>query len=168
MSLKHENYDAIPPGERYRISLRIRGLDKPPLRSLKIGITLPQTSLPAGLDWGRIQRWIRPYRLSGKNPRPKLLVPVTHSGVVRLQVEVVKLTSAEVLRSLSIKLNEQLVSFSTLQSLDDTLLLVFEGMLKAADYSVIEFDLTPRPDSVSISPRRIGISNVQIVPISDH
>jgi len=163
MARTHQNYAQSLPGEIYGITLKSRGLDKPPLVPIGNGITLKQTSAYAGLDWESLRHGPRPYRTSGKNPRPKILIPVTNHGRVSVQVEVVKLTSIEVLKDLTISLNGRSVAFRVWHSTDNTLLLSFEGELKSDDYSFLQLDLMPKFPKTG-RPGRIGISNIRVAP----
>ena len=166
MVRRHEGYDQRIPGEIHSMALTSRGLEKPPLVPIGVGITIKQTSAYAGLDWDTLRNGRRPYRISGKNPRPKVLVPVTHPGPVSVQVEVVKATSFNVLENLTIILNDAPVSFRIWNSNEGTLLLTFDGKLKAGDYSVLQLDLIPKSPKTG-RPGKIGIGNIRLVPKAD-
>jgi glycosyltransferase involved in cell wall biosynthesis len=166
MSTKHEAYDTWKPGARHRVTMRSRGLEVPPLQPMGEGVTIEQTEAFAGLDWQPPRQGVRRYRMSGVNPRPKLLIPVIHSNIAEFQVEVVKVTSRAVLKDMTISLNENQVPFRVWKSSDKSLLLIFEGRLKPDDYSVLQFDLIPKDESRSVKHGRIGVASIGIRPAS--
>jgi len=165
MTTKYEDYDKRQPGAWYRTSLRSRGVERPPLRSLNDGATIQQTTAYAGLDWQPLRQWVRPYRMSGENPRPKLLIPVTHFGPVEVHLEIVKITAPHVLEDLVLRLNGAPTPYRIWNSSEDTVLLTTRSRLKEDDYSVLQFDLTPK-EKTDRSPGRIGVANIRIVPVS--
>jgi glycosyltransferase involved in cell wall biosynthesis len=165
MTTRYEDYERLSPGARYRSTMHSRGVDAPPLQPVGRGLTIRQTAAYAGLDWQPPRRWLRMYRMSGMNPRPKILIPAIHSERVEFRIEVVKVTSPDVLKNLVILLNECAVSFRMWKSSDNTLILIFEGMLKSNDYSIVQLDLTRNSASGSAHTGRIGIANIRLQPV---
>jgi glycosyltransferase involved in cell wall biosynthesis len=165
MTTRYEDYNAFKPGARYQSSMRSRGVESPPLQPLGEGVTIQQTAAYAGLDWMPLRKWRRPYRMSGSNPRPKILIPVTHTSRVEFRIEVVKISSADVLKDLTIFLNENEVSFRAWKSSDSTLLLIFEGSLKSNGYSVVHLDLTSKKKTGVAPAGKIGVANIRVQPV---
>ena len=61
-----------------------KGILRPALRKLNGSVTIEQTAEPRGLDWHALESGDRPFRWSGPNPRPKILIPYTYPGEVRI------------------------------------------------------------------------------------
>ena len=88
MALRHPDFAALAPGALFARNRSNKGLERPPLAPLGRGVVMPQTAEPRALDWfaptpGESHRW------AGPNPRPKILIPFTHDGPVRITLHLV-------------------------------------------------------------------------------
>ena len=86
MTMRHPDYTKFEPGELFLRNRSNKGLARPKLRVLGDGAVMTQTSEPRALDWHPRIAGDGPFRWSGPNRRPKILIPFTHDGPVRIML----------------------------------------------------------------------------------
>ncbi len=138
MSSRHADYSQYAPGQLHRESRIGRGLSLPILQELGGGQTIEKSNEARALDWHAAVESL-PYRLSGPNPRPKLLIPFSHNGRVACEIDVHDM-SAETAIELSLKVNGTPTGFSLKPTTEhDLQRLAFETQLRPYMHSIVEF-----------------------------
>jgi hypothetical protein len=141
---KRPDFSHAEPGQAARSSSMSKGILRPPLQPLRRKMRLRQKSGRYALDWGPLQKAEKPHRrLSGPNPRPKLLIPVSSAETVDLQFDLLE-ASAGVVERLRLYVNGDSVSFRATKHprIPGALVLRCAARLREQDYSIVEFDLT--------------------------
>lgn len=73
----HVNRDDYAAGELFQMNRSNKGLSRPQLSALGAERTIEQTGEPRALDWYRLEEGPPKFRVSGPNPRPRILIPFT-------------------------------------------------------------------------------------------
>src|SRR5262249_43834090 len=133
-----------------------------PLRTRSV---IEQTEETRALDWYAVEGAGKPYRWSGPNPRPRLLIPFT-GGRARVALEVRRTELRGWTKDLSLFVESEKVAFMMLErgQLPDPL--VAEINLSPVDYTVLTLEtpmFCPRDQSGSADARRLGIAVADIV-----
>ena len=162
MRSRHADYSQYSPGQLHRESRIGRGLSLPILQELGGGRTIEKSNEARALDWQASVESL-PYRLSGPNPRPKLLLPFTHTGRVACEIDIHDM-SAETSIELSLKVNGTPTGFSLKSTTEhDLQRLAFETQLRPTSHSIIEF-LAP----LGLRDKRrfgIAIGDIRLEPL---
>ena len=88
MIATHVDYAKYQAGEVFIRNRRMKGVVRPDLKPLMGKIRIEQTDEPRALDWHGLSEGLRPFRWSGPNPRPRVLIPYTCSGKARITLVV--------------------------------------------------------------------------------
>ena len=89
MTARHPERATSDPANQCELHARVRGLETPLVEVLDGPTWMPMDDDPRGYDWYGLERDAdRTWRWSGPNPRPRLLIPFTHDGPVRLSLHV--------------------------------------------------------------------------------
>ena len=148
------DYSQVGPGvlaDRNRAS---KGLSRPALRELSGRAVIAQTHEPRALDWYAVEHdGSRPFRWSGPNPRPKILIPFTGTAA-RIAICLRRPLAGEV----SVRVEEQPVEHTIEAGPDGTCAIVVRASLRQSDYTVLTLQ-TP----MSGGPERRGVAVGDIV-----
>ena len=75
MTSGYSQFMAQAPGFNFEKNRENKGINRPPLQPLRERTVIQQTEELRALDWYSLEHGTRPYRWSGPNPRPKILIP---------------------------------------------------------------------------------------------
>lgn len=90
MSPRGTTYAGIAPGEIFARSKQNRGLALARPRPLERREIVHQDRGARALDWHPLEAAAMPFRWSGPNPRPKILIPFVRDGLARVTLRVVE------------------------------------------------------------------------------
>jgi hypothetical protein len=143
-----------------------RGLSRPILRALEGRTVITQVDEPRGLDWYGLEHGPGPFRWSGPNPRPKILIPYT-GGSVTIRIHIPCLPPALSLDSVSVSVEGQEIDRSVEIESDGTQTLALTAGLQREGDTILALH-TPSmfcPDDVlgNGDCRRVGIPVGDIV-----
>jgi glycosyltransferase involved in cell wall biosynthesis len=77
MSMQYPDFSKYEVGHFFHEYRKIKGLNLPALRPLTGRVIIEQSDGARALDWHGLEQGSRPFRWSGPNPRPKILIPYT-------------------------------------------------------------------------------------------
>jgi glycosyltransferase involved in cell wall biosynthesis len=159
MRMTYPDFSQFEPGRFYADNRANKGLARPALTRLTGRALIAQSGEPRGLDWHALEEGASPFRWSGPNPRPKVLLPYTHDGLARITL----CLAAEGAPSWAVRMsvNGEPCAFAVRHLAGGGHALVTESRLDPADYSVLALH-TPMfcPDETLANAdfRRLGIA----------
>jgi glycosyltransferase involved in cell wall biosynthesis len=153
------------PGEAVRIHARIRGIDTPPVKILDGPTWMPLDDDPCAFDWHGLERQAdHSWRWSGPNPRPRLLIPFTHNGPVRVSLHIARFATDDISDSLAVLVDRRPTPTEIQQDPNTGRTVIeIDTMLRSDRPSVVELRMnrTVPPtefDPGSTDTRRMGLS----------
>jgi hypothetical protein len=161
MAMRHPDFSRYANGQLYDYNRTNKGLKRPPLRPLVQRVVVEQSDEPRALDWHGLEHGSRPFRWSGPNPCPKILVPFTgeHACVA---IQIVVLPPAARPEDISVLVEERKVDHTTEQEADGTLWLRFVAPLSRSDYTIVNlhtpFMFCLRSAGGDDDRRRLGVA----------
>jgi len=176
MTTRHPSGRDQQPGEAVGTQARLRGIDTPPMRALDGPTWLPLGDDPRAYDWHGLEGDAsHSWRWSGPNPRPRLLIPFTHHGPVRVSLHVAAFATDDVRESLKVRVDQRPVAAVTRPDPDTARTIIeIDTMLRADRPSVIELRMqrtVPVTEFIhgSADPRRMGLSltGIHLDPSTD-
>lgn len=161
-----DDYALYEKGQLFRVNRRSKGISLPPLQPLKERAVIAQSDDPRGLDWHQLEHGDRPFRWSGPNPRPKILIPYTgHRAHIALQI--VALAPDAKPHNLTVAVGNDPVNHTVAVDADSTLWLRFDAPLSQADYTVITLHtpamFCPHAINGSADKRRLGLAAADMI-----
>ena len=185
MTTRYPDFSKFENGQTFDSNRHNKGVSRPDLTALTGRIVLEQTGEPRGCDWyslnkggHRSSRWSRtlgwlglesgsrPFRWSGPNPNPKILIPYTYQGKVRITLFVPAIAAGP-LSNVRIAVNGRQVHYKIQRAKQGNHTLVFQTHLNESDYSIL---VIHTPEMASPKPRTkrrgIAISDIIIEPAS--
>ena len=84
MIMRYPDFSEYENGQLFDYNRSNKGILRPDLRALSGRVVLEQTGEPRALDWYGLESGYRPFRWSGPNPKPKILIPYTYRSKVRI------------------------------------------------------------------------------------
>ena len=164
MTTRHPSERDREPGEAVRIHARIRGIDTPPVEMLDGPTWVPLGDDRRAFDWHGLERNAQhAWRWSGPNPRPRLLIPFTHKGLVRVSLHIEAVATDDVRDSLEVLVDRQSAP-TVVQRDPDTGRTVIEidTILRQDKTSVIELRMNRTVPAAEFNPgstdaRRLGL-----------
>src|SRR5262249_26255072 len=143
MTMSHPaNIDAFEPGALFALNSSNKGLNRPPLRPLDRHCYIEQTAEPRALDWYALEQGTLPFRWSGPNARPKILLPVSHSGEARVALHCLQASGG--FAGIEVYQNGKLLPHQLVRRKEGALLVV-RPMLAKEDYTVLQLQTQMRP-----------------------
>lgn len=136
MSLQHPDYSKHEIGHFFREYRKIKGLNLPALRPLTGRTVIEQSDGSRALDWHGLEQGSRPFRWSGPNPRPKILIPYTGRWV-RITICVAHQPPNSQLGDVSVFVEERKIEHAIGAEAGQISSLVFCARLSRSDYTVI-------------------------------
>jgi hypothetical protein len=167
MIATHVDYAKYQVGEVFIRNRRMKGVVRPDLKPLMGKICIEQTDEPRALDWHALSEGLRPFRWSGPNPRPRILIHYTCSGRAQITL-VVQAIAVKPLREIRIAVNGRAVRYEIRKNDSGRRSLVFEAPLNGSDYSIITLH-TPNMRGLKprhARPKGIAISDIFIEPVT--
>jgi glycosyltransferase involved in cell wall biosynthesis len=165
MSTLHPPEHGVQPGEPRRVNARVRGLDRNAVEPLTAPVWIPDDGGPRGLDWYALESdGSSTWRWSGPNSRPRLLVPYSYEGAVRVSLHLNLVATVDLLDSLDVWVNRRQVPITRhTDGRSQHVVVSVETPLRSDRPSVMELRM---PRSVSVAEfvpgatddRRVGIS----------
>ena len=162
------------PGEVMRSHARVRGIDTPPVELLDGPTWMPLGDDPRAHDWHGLERdGDRTWRWSGPNPRPRLLIPFTHDGLVRVSLHIDAVATDDVRNSLQVLVDRRSAP-TVVRTEPDTAQVVveIETVLRTDRPSVVELRMNRTVSAAEFAPgsndaRRLGVclAGIHLEPI---
>lgn len=161
-----DEYATYEKGDLFRRSRQSKGIYLSPLHALDKQVIIEQSDDARGLDWHLLEEGEQPFRWSGPNPRPKILIPYT-GHLADMALHLVALAPEAKPQDLSVFVGDEPVTHATEVDTDGKLWLRFVAPLRRSDYTVITLH-TPIlfcPDEIhgSGDMRRLGIAVSDII-----
>ena len=165
MTMRYLDFSKFENGQLFDHNRHNKGVLRPDLKALSGRIVLEQTGEPRALDWYGLESGPRPFRWSGPNPKPKILIPYTYGGKVRITLCVPAIAVAP-LCNIRIAVNGRQADYEIQKEKEGHYTVVFQTHLSESDYSVLVIH-TPEMSCPSQSePRGIAVSDTIIEPVS--
>lgn len=159
-AVRYPDFREYGDGRLFEDNRKNKGLSRPALRPLMGRAVIGQVGEPRGLDWYDLEHGAGPFRWSGPNPRPRILIPYT-GGPVSIRIHIPCLPPARSLDSVSVLVEDQEVDRSVEIRSDGTSALVLSTCLQRESETILTLH-TPAmfcPDDVigNGDRRRVGI-----------
>lgn len=140
MTTRHPRIDGARRGQAVRDHAVVRGIDTPRVRRLSGSVTIPVGDDLRALDWHTLERNDdHAWRWSGPNSRPRLLVPFTHDGPVRIELHLDAIAADDVRDSLTALVDRRPVPLTVRrEGGTNRYVLELESVLRSDVPSVIE------------------------------
>lgn len=135
MTMWHHDFSQFENGQLFDDNRRNKGILRAALKALGGRMVMEQTGEPRGLDWYALENGNRPFRWSGPNPRPKILIPYTYPGEARISLCIppIALAPLEIIR---IEVNGDPVDHK-IRKTRRLSTLTLRTQLKPSDYSIL-------------------------------
>ena len=163
------------PGEVVHTHARIRGIVTPPVGVLDGPTWMLMEDDPRGRDWHGLERdGDRTWRWSGPNPRPRLLIPFTCDGLVRVSLHIDAVATADVRDSLAVFVDRRSAPTVVRTEPDSARVVIeIETVLRRDKPTVVELRMTRTVLAAEFVPgstdsRRLGVclAGIHLNPIS--
>jgi glycosyltransferase involved in cell wall biosynthesis len=170
MTAGYRDYSQFADGQLFDDNRSNKGILRPALQRLGGRTVLEQTGESRGLDWCALESGDRPFRWSGPNPRPKILIPCTHPGEVRITLCVPPIALAP-LEIIGIEINDNAADYEIRRS-KRLSVVTLRTQLKPSDYSILTLHTPvmscPNDQLRNGDLRRLGIpvSDIIIEPLA--
>jgi glycosyltransferase involved in cell wall biosynthesis len=166
MSMKYGDFSSFAKGFLFEQNRKNKGIIRPSLRPLRHREVILQRDDPRALDWHPLEKNPKPFRWSGPNPKPKILIPF-HGNSARITIQIFAINPALRLKDLKVYLGGLALRTKVVRSLAGIKYLVFDVSLKNDDYTVLCLDApTFQPcaiDRLCPDLRRLGIAVGDII-----
>jgi hypothetical protein len=127
------------PGVIFEQNRQNKGLSRPTLQPLRKPVVMEQTAELRALDWYPLDLGGRPFRWSGPNPRPKILIPFTGTRA-RIRIDLAMGKPGAPLEEIRLSVEGDTVA-STVESAPGLVgRLVAEIDLDTSDYTVLSLE----------------------------
>ncbi len=157
------DFSQFEKGQLFDDNRRNKGILRPDLKALAGRIVTEQTGEPRGLDWYDLENGNRPFRWSGPNPRPKILIPYTYPGEAQITLCMPPIALAP-LETIRIEVNGDPVDY-TIHKTRRLSTVTLRAQLKQSDYSI----LTLHTPAMTCPNERLGNGDLRRIgiPVSD-
>ena len=175
MTSRHPLERDWQPGEIVHTQARIRGIETPPVEMLHGPTWMPLDDDPRAYDWHGLERDAeRTWRWSGPNPRPRLLIPFTHDGPVRVSLHIDAIATDDVRNSLEVLVDRRSVPTVMRTEPDSAQVVIeIETVLRSDKPSVVELRMSRTVSAPEFTPgstdqRRLGVclAGIHLEPIN--
>lgn len=160
------DFSGLGKGELFERNRGNKGLQRPPLLPLTGRTVIEQTNEPRALDWHMLKPGRRPFRWSGPNPNPKILIPFTGEQA-RVSLQVAWLPPGVAPERIGVSVEGVPVEPTVAPGDGRVPWISFPVRLRADDYTVISLHT---PDMVRLSDsgkttvdRRLGVAIADMV-----
>jgi hypothetical protein len=145
-----------------------KGLNRPALQPLRKRVVIEQTAELRGLDWYPSEVAGRPFRWSGPNPRPKILIPFSGERA-RISIDLLMANPSARLENISLSVEGKPVA-SIIESAPGLVGRLTAGIeLGPADYTVLNLQtpmFTPDPSSGDTRSLGVAVADIVIEPLA--
>ncbi len=165
MALQYPDFSGSRAGHFFELNRQNKGISRPPLQPLRGRVVIDQTGDPRGLDWYGLELQARPYRWSGPNPRPKILISFTGERA-RVSIGVFGKAPDEKLEAVSVFVEAQRVPSAVENREEGESRLIADIPLKPDDYTVLTLNtpmFRPSDNGNSEDGRLLGIAVTDLV-----
>jgi len=184
MGMRYPDFSMQQKGRLFQLNRQNKGVSRPGLRPLLERVIIEQSDDPRALDWHNLERprsrlarffrklagdvdritGARPFRWSGPNPHPKILIPFTGDWA-RIAIRTHNVPPVDV----SVFVEKFRVNHVIEAEPDGTFWMVFFAQLSQSDYTVVTLQtpvFCPHEASGNGDNRRLGIavSDIAIEP----
>lgn len=161
-----DDFSIYEKGRLFQRNRQSKGISRPPLQPLLERVVIEQSNDPRALDWHLLEQGDRPFRWSGPNPRPKILIPYT-AARARIAIQIVSLAPGAEPQDLSVFVEDCTVDHTTEVDANGTLWMSFVTPLSRLDYTIITLH-TPVmfcPDDIygSGDKRSLGLAAADMI-----
>ena len=139
MSMKYGDFNSFAKGFLFEQNRKNKGILRPSLRSLRHREVIPQSDDPRALDWHLLEKNPKPFRWSGPNPKPKILIPFS-GKLARISIEIIAINPALQFTDLKLYLEDTFVATKVVKSFSGIRCLVADVQLKQNDYSILSLE----------------------------
>jgi len=145
MCATYENYDAIQPGDLFRMNRSNKGLERVASVPLTAEVHVLPSNESRALDWYPIEQRADspPFRWSGPSLRPKLLIPFTGDLSARITLHLFDYDPEGIINGIQITLNGNAIEHRMRRDHPNRVDLEITGRLRPEQPSVLEL-LLPR------------------------
>jgi hypothetical protein len=156
-------------GQMYIFGLTSRGLSRAALQPLGEGQIIEQTGEARAIDWFSIEEGPQLFRVSGPNPRPRILIPFTGERA-EVSLEIVKLPEHEEGKDIEVYVEAQREQASWFEEADGGKWLRFTTQLKPAGYTVVSLFIPAPAGGRSGTIQNwyrygLGVARIRVMPI---
>ena len=165
MTGTYPDFEKMAAGASFEQNRHNKGISRAALQPLQGRAVLEQTDEPRGLDWYHLEFNTKPFRWSGPNPRPKILIPFT-GGRARLAIEIVWMGPVGKIDDLTLWVEDEPIAFAVLQQAPLLGVIVAEIDLKRDDYTILTLQtpmFCPREQLETSDERVLGAAVADIV-----
>jgi glycosyltransferase involved in cell wall biosynthesis len=166
MNMRYPDFSQYEKGQLFEIGRLSKGLKRPQLRWLSERTVFEQSAEQRALDWHPREDDVRPFRWSGPNPRPKILLPLIGDRA-NVRIQMAPITPRAVCETLSVQVEEELVDHRIESETDGNSSLTFIARLRTSDYTIVTLNV---PDTKAANElglgddvRRLGVAVSDIV-----
>jgi hypothetical protein len=164
MTSGYSQFMAQAPGFNFEKNRENKGINRPPLQPLRERTVIQQTEELRALDWYSLEHGTRPYRWSGPNPRPKILIPFSgaHDEIEVMGTRPGIAPPKEI--ALYVEDRKTDCTFKAIPGVGFRI--ITEILLNEADYTVIILKapmFSPQDYCGSVDPRYLGIAVADII-----
>ena len=167
MTADYQSARGQAAGAAFEQNRQNKGLNRPALQPLLKRVVMEQTAEQRALDWYRVETEGRPYRWSGPNPRPKILIPFTGKRA-RIGIDLLMTNPGASLADIRIAVEGRPVAHTIEDAPRLVGRLVAEIDLNPNDYTVLTLE-TPMftPDESTGDRRSLGVAvaDITIEPV---
>jgi glycosyltransferase involved in cell wall biosynthesis len=164
MAMGYPDFSKYQNGQLFDANRSNKGILRPALRKLDSAVTIEQTAEPRGLDWYGLESGCRPFRWSGPNPKPKILIPYAYPNEVRITLHV---SAVAPLRDVRIQSDGHPIDYEIHNIENSMQTMVLRTHLNESDYSILTVHTPemrcPHEQLGNGDTRRLGIALSDIV-----
>lgn len=158
MAMHYPDFATFEAGELFERNRKNKGISRAALRPLAARAVLTPSNEPRGLDWHPVEAGPPPFRWSGPNPHPRILIPYTGAWA-RITLRLTRAVPAAALKSISVAVENRDAPFQLVPESQGAAVLAFAVRLSRTDHTVVTLH-TPdmlRLGTVGGSSRRVGV-----------
>jgi glycosyltransferase involved in cell wall biosynthesis len=173
MIMRYPDFSEYENGQLFDYNRSNKGILRPDLRALSGRVVLEQTGEHRALDWYGLESGSRPFRWSGPNPKPKILIPYTYRGKVRITLCVPAIAVAP-LGNVRIEIDGRPLAYEIHETKEGNQTVMLRTHLNESDYSILIVETPemacPNEQIGNGDVRRLGIavSDVMLEPLAPH
>lgn len=166
MSMTYPDFSTYAPGAMFERNRQNKGISRPATQPLLARTVIEQSDDFRALDWHGLETHRgRPYRWSGPNPRPKILIPYTGTSA-RLSAQIGAAPPGSDLSTIALLVEDRPVASKIETDSENTTWLRADIPLQASAATVLTLEtpmFRPSESGTVDDPRSLGIALADIV-----